>query len=173
MEKTLRSCRALILSGAAILVFCYLSHYEIEVARGFLVPLLKTITVNITVFGLHALGILSYSDGYIIGIPEGSFEIEDGCSGLNYLISSCVFGCFFAVVVYQSLLGRILFIALSITVSIVANGLRAIGVIALAHFVNNTVAVKTHYGYGWLFFTLVIMALAWIGEIFKHESLKS
>jgi exosortase A len=130
----------------------------------FLVPSLQTITADIVVAGLHGLQIPVFSDGYMIEIPEGPFEIAEACAGLRFLIASTVFGCFFAVVMYSSLLRRTLFILMSVFVPILANGLRALGIIVLAHLEGNAAAVEAdHVLYGWLFFTLVIMILIAIG----------
>ena len=101
----------------------------------------------------------------MIEIPEGPFEIAEACAGLRFLIASIVFGCFFAVVMYRSPLRRTLFILMSIFVPIFANGLRALGIIVLAHLEGNASAVAAdHVLYGWLFFTLVIMILIGIGK---------
>lgn len=130
----------------------------------FLVPSLQRITADIVVHGLQLLHIPVFSDGFMIEIPEGSFEIAEACAGLRFLIASIVFGCFFAVVMYRSFARRALFIALSLTVPIGANGLRALGIIVLAHLEGSAAAVEAdHVIYGWLFFSLVILLLIAIG----------
>ena len=136
----------------------------------FLVPSLQTITARIVVAGLHALHIPVFSDGYMIEIPEGSFEIAEACAGLRFLIASTVFGCFFAVVMYRSWLRRALFIILSLSVPIGANGMRALGIIYLAHLEGSATAVEAdHIIYGWLFFSLVILLLIAIGMSFVDK----
>jgi exosortase A len=137
----------------------------------FLVPSLQRITADITIAGLHALHIPVYSDGYLIEIPEGPFEIAEACAGLRFLIASGVFGCLFAVLMYRSFLRRTLFIIISVAVPIAANGLRALGIIALAHLEGNAAAVEAdHIVYGWVFFTLVILALIGIGLAFAQRA---
>lgn len=137
----------------------------------FLVPSLQRITVNITIAGLHALQIPVYSDGYMIEIPEGPFEIAEACAGLRFLIASIVFGCFFAVLMYRSFLRRTVFIIISVAVPIVANGLRALGIIVLARLEGSAAAVEAdHIVYGWMFFTLVILALIGIGMAFAQRA---
>jgi exosortase A len=137
----------------------------------FLVPSLQTITADITVAGLRLLHIPVFSDGYMIEIPEGPFEIAEACAGLRFLIASSVFGCFFAVVMYRSFLRRTLFIMMSVLVPIAANGLRALGIIVLAHLEGSAAAVEAdHILYGWLFFTLVIMILIAIGMAFAERA---
>ena len=136
----------------------------------FLVPSLQTITADFAVAGLRILHIPVFSDGYMIEIPEGPFEIAEACAGLRFLIASSVFGCFFALVMYRSFLRRILFITMSLVVPIVANGLRALGIIVLAHLEGSAAAVETdHILYGWVFFTLVIMILIAIGMAFAEK----
>jgi len=137
----------------------------------FLVPYLQTITADIAVAGLRFFHIPVFSDGYMIEIPEGPFEIAEACAGLRFLIASSVFGCFFAVVMYRSYLRRTLFIIMSVTVPIVANGLRALGIIVLAHLEGSAAAVEAdHILYGWIFFTLVIMILIAIGMAFAEKA---
>jgi exosortase A len=136
----------------------------------FLVPWLQRVTADISVAGLHLLNIPVYSDGLMIEVPEGTFEIAEACAGLRFLIASIVFGCFFAVVMYRSWARRTLFIALSVAVPIGANGLRALGIILLAHIEGSAAAVEAdHVLYGWLFFSLVILMLIAIGMTFVDK----
>ena len=137
----------------------------------FLVPSLQKITAQISIAGLQALHIPVYSDGFMIDIPEGTFEIAEACAGLRFLIASIVFGCFFAVVMYRTFIRRAIFILLSVVVPIVANGLRALGIIVLAHLEGSAAAVEAdHVLYGWLFFTLVIIMLIAIGATFAQRT---
>jgi exosortase A len=137
----------------------------------FLVPSLQKITADISVAGLHLLNIPVFSDGFIIEIPEGTFEVAEACAGLRFLIASIVFGCFFAVVMYRSFARRAVFIILSAAVPIGANGLRALGIVVLAHLEGNAAAVEAdHILYGWLFFTLVIIVLIAIGMTFAQKT---
>lgn len=136
----------------------------------FLVPSLQKITADISVAGLHALNIPVFSDGFMIEIPEGTFEVAEACAGLRFLIASVVFGCFFAVVMYRSFVRRVVFIILSVAVPIAANGLRALGIVVLAHLEGSAAAAEAdHILYGWFFFTLVIMILIAVGMTFAQK----
>ena len=106
----------------------------------------------------------------MIEIPEGRFEIAEACAGLRFLIASIVFGCFFSVTMYDSFIRRASFIALSATVPVGANGLRALGIITLAHLDGSAAAVEAdHILYGWIFFSLVILLLIAIGMVFVDK----
>src|SRR5260370_7198381 len=72
----------------------------------FLVPTLQKITAQISIAGLELLHIPVFSDGFMIEIPEGTFEIAEACAGLRFLIAPFVFGFFFAVVMYLRVIRR-------------------------------------------------------------------
>ncbi len=136
----------------------------------FLVPALQRFTAAFAVDGLQVFGIPVFADGFIIQIPEGSFEVAEACAGLRFLIASIVFGCFFATIIYHGKLRRIVFIGLSILLPIVANGLRALGLILLAHVEGSATAMEAdHILYGWIFFTLVTLLLIAIGMTFADS----
>jgi exosortase A len=136
----------------------------------FLVPWLQAVTVRIVTYGLQLLNIPAYIDGLTIEIPEGTFEIAEACAGLRFLIASIVFGCFFATMMYQNLIRRALFIGLSVVVPIIANGIRALGIIVLGHIKGSaTAALTDHVLYGWIFFSVVILILIAVGMSFSEH----
>jgi exosortase A len=136
----------------------------------FVVPLLQQFTAKFTIAGLQLLGIPVYAEGFFIQIPEGSFEIAEACAGLRFLIASIVFGCFFATIVYRSPLRRVVFIALSVVLPVIANGFRALGILVLAHLEGSATAVATdHVLYGWIFFALVTLLLIILGMLFADR----
>jgi EpsI family protein len=73
----------------------------------------------------------------------------------------------YAGITYRSWRRRAAFIALSLVVPVVANGLRAFGIVMIAHFSQMQYAVGVdHLIYGWLFFGVVMALLFWIGNRF-------
>lgn len=137
----------------------------------FLVPWLQSITAEIAVAGLRLLHIPVFSDGYLIDIPAGSFEVAEACAGLRFLIAASVFSCLFAVLMYRSWPRRSFYIALSIIAAIVANGMRAFGIIYYAHLAGSgAAALADHILYGWLFFSLVIALLIGLGMLLRERS---
>jgi EpsI family protein len=59
---------------------------------------------------------------------------------------------------------------LSIVVPIIANGLRAFGIIMLAHLTDNRLAAGAdHIVYGWGFFVAVTLFLIWVGLKFRDK----
>ena len=130
----------------------------------FLVPMLQDFTADFSVLMLRMVGIPTFRDGIFISIPNGHFEVAEACAGIRFLIASIAFGFLFANLVYRTYPRRLFFIALSIVVPVIANGFRAFGIIILAHFSDNTIAVGAdHLVYGWFFFALIMLLLIWIG----------
>ncbi|MGI0116724.1 exosortase A [Zooshikella sp. RANM57] len=135
-----------------------------------LVPLLQEITAWFSVKGLQLVGIPVYWEGYYISIPSGDFLVAEACSGIRYLIASAALGAFYAYITFNSLKKRILFIGISLVLPIVANGIRAWGIIMIAYYSNMKYAVGVdHILYGWVFFGIVMLLLFWIGGKFADN----
>jgi exosortase A len=132
-----------------------------------LVPALQNFTTAFIVAGLDAIGIPNFVDGVFISIPSGSFHVAEACAGLRFLIASLAYGVLYADLTYRSWRRRLLFVALSLAVPILANGIRALGIVLIAHYSNHRYAVGVdHIVYGWGFFLAVTLLLSWIGRRF-------
>jgi EpsI family protein len=159
---------------AAKLVFplCYLLF---AVPFGdFLIPALQDFTALFAVKALQMSSIPVYLEGRNFYIPSGSFKVEEGCSGVRYLIASISLGTLYAYLFYSSYIRRILFVVFSAIVPILANAVRAYGIVMIAHYSDYKIAVGVdHIIYGWIFFGIVITLMFWIGSFFqdaKHEN---
>jgi len=151
--------------------FLYL--YFLVPSGEFLVPALQDFTARFAVLGLQLLEIPVYSDGILIDVPSGSFVIAEACAGLRFLIAAIAFGVFYATEIYESRIRRAIFVALSIVVPIVANGFRALGLIAASEYIGSAAAVEAdHVTYGWVFFSLVLVALIFIGRTFSDRNVR-
>jgi exosortase A len=148
--------------------FLYL--YFLVPSGAFLIPALQAFTAKFAVVGLHVLGIPVFSNGALIEVPAGTFAVAEACAGLRFLIAAVAFGVFFAVITYRSRLRRLIFIALSVIVPIIANGFRALGLIAAAQWIGNpAAALADHIIYGWIFFSFVLVLLVLIGQLFSDR----
>ncbi|HTU56444.1 MAG TPA: exosortase A [Acetobacteraceae bacterium] len=137
---------------------------------GFLVPLLQSFSTHFVVHGLDLLGIPNFNDGNAIEIPEGTFYIATACAGLRFLIAAIAFSVFYSCVIYRSPSRRLLFIAVSLFVPVLANGIRCLGIVWLGHVLGSASAAATdHVLYGYLFFSLVLFLLILLGLIFRED----
>jgi len=138
----------------------------------FLVPSLQDLTASITVYALQWVGIPVYLEGRYLAIPSGNFQVAEACSGIRYLIASIALGTLYAYIMYRSNRRRLLFIAFAILLPLIANGIRAFGIVMLAHLSDYKLATGfDHIIYGWLFFGIVMAALFWVGGLFREDEL--
>jgi exosortase A len=136
----------------------------------FITPVLQSITARIIEFCLQLSGIPHYVDDLIIEIPAGTFWVAEACAGLRFLIAAIAFGALYAVVMFRSPGRRLIVLVLSVVVPIVANGLRAFGIVLLGHFLGSAeAAAADHVVYGWLFFSVVILLLIAAGLPFRED----
>jgi exosortase A len=134
-----------------------------------LIPPLMHWTAHFTVVALRLTGMPVYQQGTIFTIPDGTWSVVEGCSGLRYLIASITVGTLYAYLSYRRLWKRLLFVALSVVVPIIANGLRAYLIVMIAVLSDMKLALGIdHIIYGWVFFGLVIFLLFWLGS-FWHD----
>ena len=134
------------------------------------VPPLINFTADFTVAAVRATGIPVLRNGTMFELPTGNWSVVEACSGVRYLISSITLGCLYAYLSYRSTARRVLFIALSVVVPIVANGLRAYMIVMIGHTSDMALATGVdHLIYGWLFFGLVMFIMFWIGSYWREE----
>jgi exosortase A len=136
----------------------------------FLIPKLQEITAMITVFGLELSQIPVFTEGLFISVPSGDFEVAIACSGIRYLIASFALGTLYAYLMYSSYMKRGIFILASLIIPIIANGIRAYGIILIAHLSEMKYATGVdHLIYGWLFFGFVMFILFYLGNFWEDK----
>jgi exosortase A len=129
-----------------------------------IVPLMQTITAEMSMALLALVGIPAHIEGVFITIPTGYFEVAAACSGVKFLIAMVAYGALVANVCFRSWTRRLLFMAAAVGIPIIANGIRAWGTIYIAHLTTNDFAEGfDHVFYGWFFFAIVIAAVMGIG----------
>ncbi len=139
---------------------------------GFLIAPLQEVTANIVVRLLQFSRIPVFLDGFLIQIPAGSFQIAEACAGARFLLTSVAIGFLAAGLFYSHWKRRILFLSLSILVPILANGLRAYGIVAIAHWGSFELAGKVdHVTFGFVFLSVVMAILLGLGLTFREKAL--
>lgn len=148
------------------LAFLFLA---VPVGEG-LIPVMMEFTADFTIGLLKMTGIPVYREGLFFTLPSGHWSVVEGCSGVRYLIASVTLGCLFAYLSYQGLVKRGLFIAASIIVPIIANGLRAYMIVMIGHLSSMKLATGVdHLIYGWVFFGIVMFVLFAVGSIWRDR----
>ena len=138
----------------------------------FLTPMLQQVTLDLTMFFLGLVGVPAVSDGFIIEVPHATFLVAEACAGLRFLIASVAFGALYACLIYRSTGRRALFIVASVIIPVIANGLRAFGIVWLGYVLGSAeAAAADHLIYGWIFFSFVILLLVLAGLPFRQDTL--
>nr|WP_051275654.1 exosortase A [Aestuariibacter salexigens] len=129
-----------------------------------LVPWLQDVTAWISVSMLQLFGIPVYREGLYIFIPNGTFLVAEACAGIRFLIGTFAIGTLLAYLNYQKYWKRSLFILLCAVIPILANGIRAFGIIIIGYLTDMEHATGAdHLVYGWFFFAFVMIILFWLG----------
>jgi exosortase A len=143
--------------------------FAVPWGQGF-VPHLQDFTALFSVRLLEITGIPVFWEGRLISIPSGDFEVAEACSGIRYVIASLALGALYAYLSYQSNWRRLAFLVAALVVPVLANGLRAYGIIMLAHLSNHRLATGVdHFIYGWVFFGVVMLTLFWVGSFWAES----
>src|SRR5215472_5397034 len=153
-----------------ILAFPFLYLFFLVPTGEFLVPYLQDFTARFAIQALRITGVPVYSDGFLIAIPNNTFYVAEACAGLRFLIATIAFGFLFADFAFRSLWRKACFMAACCIAPIIANGLRAYGIILLAYVTDGQLAAGVvHVLYGWIFFSIVTVAIMGIGWLFHED----
>ncbi len=123
-------------------------------------PPLQDVTATLVMPLLHLMGVPAELDGVLIHAGPYYFEVAEACSGSKFVLSMLAFAVLVANTCFRSWRRRTLFLAVSLIVPVLANGVRAFGTIYAAQLVGLKAATGfDHIVYGWLFFALVMAAV--------------
>jgi exosortase A len=143
--------------------------FAVPFGEVFVAPLIE-FTADFTIWAVQATGIPVLRSGTRFELPTGNWSVVEACSGVRYLISSITLGCLYAYLTYRSAWRRALFVALSIAVPVVANGLRAYMIVMIGHLSGMKLATGVdHLIYGWAFFGLVMFVMFWLGSYWRED----
>jgi exosortase A len=148
----------------ALLFPTIFAAFMIPAGEQFVAPLQK-VTAWFCIKLLAVFGVPFTTDGLFIHVPNGTFEVAEACSGIRYLTTMVALGAVFANLCFKSTLRRAVVMVMAVVFPVVANGIRAWGIIYLAYVSDNKIATGVdHILYGWVFFVLVMlifMAACW------------
>jgi len=136
-----------------------------------LVPALQDITAYLTVEMLQIVGIPIYREGLYLYVPNGTFLVAEACAGIRFLIASFALGTLFAYLNYKTRWKIVAFVFASLIVPIIANGIRAFGIVVIGYLSDMEHATGAdHLVYGWFFFAFVLLILFGIGQIGRENT---
>lgn len=129
---------------------------------------LTNLTADTTEYLIRVSGVPVFREGNFLTLPTGRWSVVEACSGIRYLIASVTLGLVYAYLAYQRIWKRVLFVLASILIPIVANSIRAYGVVMLGHLTEMRYGTgEDHLYYGWVLFGVVMILLFWIGSFWE------
>jgi exosortase A len=134
------------------------------------VPILMDWTADFTVAALKLSGVPVYRDGLHFAIPSGNWSVVDSCSGIRYLFACLSVSSLYGWTIYRGTARRLLFIGCALVIAIVANWIRAYGIVMLGHLSNNQIATGAdHLVYGGVFFGIIMALVFALGAVWRED----
>ncbi len=124
-------------------------------------PWLQDVTAWFIQVGLQLTDIPYLYEDHSIIITSGIWDVDPDCAGLRYLLPGLAVGYAFATLVYRQPARRLVFLAICALVLMVANGIRAYGVIVADH-VGIAEGVD-HRVFSYSVYGMTMALLFWIG----------
>jgi EpsI family protein len=115
---------------------------------------LQALTIVATRLILSVAGLPVHFVGNLIQIPEGTFAIEGGCSGLHFFIVGSAIAAYYGALHRDRLRHRLLLMALAVALALLANWVRVSVIITAGHLTHmqSYLVRVSHYGFGWAVF---------------------
>ena len=139
----------------AFLAFMIPLPWRVENALG---PPLQSIATTVSTYLLQTLGFMAFAEGNVIQLNEARIGVVEACSGLSMLITFIALSTAAALVVKRPLLDRIVLVASSIPVALLANIIRITVTGILHETVGGHVADTFYHDLaGWLMIPLALI----------------
>jgi EpsI family protein len=130
---------------------------------------LQSLTVLAMRAFLSVTGPQAQIDGALIHIPNGSFVIEEGCSGLHFLIVGLAVAALHGELRRDPPRTRVEQLALMTGLSLLANWVRVYTVIEAGYLTDmrSYLVSVSHYWFGWGVFAVALVAFFWLSTWFS------
>lgn len=114
---------------------------------------------------LQAGGLPVFLHGNRVDLPAGSFEIANGCSGLNVFLAGAALGAIQAYVFVGAAWARAVLFGAALLATIVANWLRISIIIIAGHMTDmQHWLIEDHYEFGWVTFAIMMVPVLLFGR---------
>jgi exosortase A len=127
---------------------------------------LQAMTIAATQVILRLIGLPVYFYGNLVHIPEGTFAIEGGCSGLHFAVVGSAIAAYYGELHRDSPRNRVLLIALAVALALLTNWIRVSIIITAGHLTNmqSYLVQVSHYGFGWALFAVAMAVFFFVAS---------
>jgi exosortase len=129
---------------------------------------LKDLTVLVVHAMLRLTGPPALFAGDLIYIPNGSFRIEEGCSGVHFMIVGLAVAALYGEQQRDPWRTRVRQLALMAGLALIANWVRVYTIIEAGYLSNmqSYLVRVSHYGFGWGVFAAALLVFFWLATRF-------
>ncbi len=139
----------------AFLIFMIPLPWRVENALG---PALQSVATTVSTYLLQTCGFVAFAEGNVIQLNDARIGVVEACSGLSMLITFIALSTAAALVVKRPLLDRIVLVASSVPVALLANIIRITATGILHDKVGGHVADTFYHDVaGWLMIPLALV----------------
>jgi exosortase len=145
------------------LLFPVLFLYFAEPSWGQLSNPLQALTVAAMHVALSITGPHTWISGALVHIPNGTFEIQEGCSGLHFLIVGLAVAALHGELRHDSWRTRLAQLTLMTALALLGNWVRVYVIIQVGYLTDmHSSLLANHYWFGWGVFAVALVAFFWI-----------
>ena len=132
-------------------------------------PPLQALATRLSTFALQVLGLMAFSEGNVIRLGEHRIGVVEACSGLSMAMTFVALATATALLIRCPLLDRLVLVASSIPIALVANVLRIVLTGVLYQVAGSGVAEHFYHDLaGWLMIPLALAMLAGVAAVFSR-----
>ncbi|MDA8139136.1 MAG: VPLPA-CTERM-specific exosortase XrtD [Desulfobacteraceae bacterium] len=130
---------------------------------------LQILSSDLSVKTLHALGILAYREGNVIDLGFTQLQVVEACNGLRFILPMLTLGILFAFWRPLPWWKRLVLVATTLPLSILANVIRIAGTGIASSYWGQEAAQGFFHGFsGWAVFMLAFALYAGIGFVLNR-----
>jgi EpsI family protein len=136
------------------------------------IPYLQILSAQASAYLLDFAGITSIREGYLLIIPNGTFEVADACSGMKFLIVGITLALIHTQLIKIPAHVMLFYVLLASILAFVSNVIRIFIVVNIGyHFGMSHEYVQDHDLIGWLVFSILFFIFLYVGEkrLRRHE----
>ena len=130
----------------------------------FLIPLLQSMSIAAVSWFLSVIGISAFIDGEFVHVTDGSFRIESGCSGLNFLVVAIAMATLCGHLFLTNIRYKLYLAGIAIVLSIAANWIRIATIVVVGYVseMQHYLVAVDHYFFGWAVFVVTQIPIFYV-----------
>ncbi len=133
---------------------------------GYLIEWLQSLTVVVNTHLLALINIPAYIEAYYVTIPEGTFEVAGGCSGLNFFIVIFSLSSLYGYLNYSTYRTKLILVGVGLLMGLISNWIRVFVIIYMGHITNmkSYLIVEDHSTFGWVLFAVMLIPFFYLAH---------